>query len=96
MAVLKVKSSVVLAKALELIKEGYSVYACCAIQLAETDLRFEHHQDIKSNALSIFHRFKPKEVREDLKINIQWWPKGDPARLKALEKAINAALKGND
>lgn len=93
---IKVRSSAVLAEALVRIKDGRQRYACAAIQDVETDLRYEHKEDVKSNATKTWMRFKPDHVSESLKSLQEWWPVGSQIRIETLEKAIAAALKAND
>lgn len=94
---MKVKSSVILTAALALIETGEQTYACAAIQDVETQMRWDlNGENIVSKAQNIFNRFKPKSIPErDASIQ-QWWPKGAPERLQALQDAIKAAIKAQD
>lgn len=93
---IKVKASEVLSKALELIKSKEQTFVCAAIQDVETQIRWDRKEDVKSNAMKIWWRFKPDKVSDNLKNLQQWWDKGDPLRIETLEKAIAVAKKAND
>ena len=91
------KSSTVLEEALKRIEDGSQSYACAAIQDVETDMRYaNNNRDVKTRATLIWMRFKPKCVDESMKLMQAWWPKKDPARIDALNKAIAQAKKAND
>ena len=94
---MKVKSSVILAKALELIQSGEQRYVCAAIQDVETQMRWDEGvPNIISKASKIWMTFKPPHVSDNLKNLQQWWDKGDPKRVETLTKAIETAKKAND
>ncbi len=93
---MKVKAVVILEEALKLIISGEQKFVCSAIQDVETTMRWELRQEITSNALAIFYTFKPKEVRKDVQMYSEWWPKGDERRIEALTKAIALAKKQNN
>lgn len=95
---MKVKSSEVLAKALLLIENGQQQFACAAIQDVETQMRWDlNGENIVSKAQKIFNEFKPKKMQTNPNASImEWWPKGDIARVEALKLAIDRAKKGND
>ena len=91
------KSSTVLEEALKRIVGGTQSYACAAIQDVETDMRYaNNNKDVKTRATQIWLRFKPKEIDESMKLMQAWWPKKDPQRITALNKAIEQAKKAND
>ena len=93
---MKVKSSLVLQKALELILKGEQSFACAAIQDVETQMRWDlNGENIVSKAQKTFDQFKPKRIVSNAAI-MEWWPKGSPERVAALEEAIKVARKGND
>lgn len=93
---IKVKASEVLTEALARIIDKRQAFACAAIQDVETDIRFAKKDEVKSNAMKIFAKFKPPQVREDMKTYGEWWPKGDERRIEALKMAIETAKKAND
>jgi hypothetical protein len=93
---MKVKSSIILADALKLIESGEQTFACAAILDVETALRWEHKENVTSKAMQVFERFRPKRVVDAMKIYGEWWPKGSPDRIIALNAAIVAAKKQND
>ena len=93
---IKVKASEVLTEALARILDKRQFFACAAIQDVETDIRYEKKDEVKSNAAKIFSQFKPKQVRDDMKIFSEWWPKGDERRIDALKMAIEVAKKAKD
>lgn len=95
---MKVKSSVVLAKALELIESKAQTYACAAIQDVEVQMRWDlNGENVISKAQKVFDEFKPPKMKTNLNASImEWWPKGDPARIVALQQAIEVAKKRND
>jgi hypothetical protein len=93
---MKVKASVVLAAALELIKSGKQSFACAAIQDVETQMRLDADgENIISKAQSIFNTFKPERIKSNASI-VEWWPTGSPERIEALEQAIKLAKQRND
>lgn len=93
---IKLKSSYVLGKALQLIKNGSHKYVCAAIQDVETQERWDRGEDVKSNALKVFHQFKPSGILDSRKNIQEWWPVSDPARVDALQKALDKAIKQGD
>ena len=91
------KSSTVLEDALKRIEDGSQSYVCAAIQDVETDMRYANNgKDVKTRATQIWMRFKPAIVEEAMKLTQAWWPKKDPQRIIALNKAIAQAKKAND
>lgn len=93
---MKVKSSVVLTQALALIQSGEQAFACAAIQDVETQMRWDlNGENIVSKAQKTFNQFKPARITSNASI-MEWWPKGSPERLVALQQAIEAAKKAND
>jgi hypothetical protein len=95
---MKVKSSVVLTQALALIESGAQSYACAAIQDVEVQMRWDAGgENVISKAQKVFNAFKPERLAKNPNAAImEWWPKGDVARIEALTQAIAAAKKGND
>ncbi len=93
---MKIKAVIILEEALKLIESGEQKFVCAAIQDVETTMRWECGHEITSNALSVFTTFKPKEVRKDVQIYSEWWPKGDIRRIEALKSAIILAKKQNN
>lgn len=93
---MRIKSSVILQSALDSIVAGEQQYACAAIMLVETNLRWEHNQDVKSNAMQIFSKQMPKRVIIAIRNNSAWWDKGSPERVEALQLAINEAESKGD
>jgi hypothetical protein len=93
---MKVKSSVVLTKALQLIESNQQSFVCAAIQDVETEMRWEANENVVSKAFVIWMQFKPPIIRDDVKHLQQWWPKGDPERIATLQKAIAIAEARND
>lgn len=93
---MKVKASVVLTAALDLILTGKQTFACAAIQDVETQMRWDADgENIVSKAQSIFNTFKPDRIKTNISI-VEWWPKGAPERIAALESAIKLAKQRND
>ena len=93
---MKFKSSFILGEALKRILDGSQQYACAAIQSVETDLRFEHQENVTSKASSVFAKYRPQHVKDNVKDTQNWWPKGDALRVVAIESAIKyAASKGD-
>jgi hypothetical protein len=70
----KLKASFILQHALERIKDGRQRYACAAIQDVETELRWKSNDEVRSNALKVFHQFKPSRINDSLKTLQEWWP----------------------
>jgi len=94
---LKVKSSEILTKALQLIESGEQKFVCAAIQDAETQIRWDTGaNNVISKAMQVWMTFRPKHVSENLKNLAEWWPKGDHVRIDTLKLAIEKAKKGND
>lgn len=93
---MKVKSSVVLELALQVIQQGQQHYACAAIQDVETTMRMEQGENVTSNAQKIFNSFMPKRVNLAIKLYGEWWPKGSEERITALEAAIKQAITKQD
>lgn len=94
---MKVKSSVVLTKALVLIESGEQTYVCAAIQDVETQIRWDNDvANVISKAMQVWMTFKPKNISESRKNLQEWWPKNDPARIETLKSAIVKAKQGND
>ena len=94
---MKVKSSVVLTQALALIETGAQSFACAAIQDVETQMRWDSGENVTSKAQKVFNGFMPERMKENKNASItEWWPKGSPERIEALEAAIQAARKAND
>ena len=93
---MKVKSSVILSGALELIETGTQRYACAAIQDVETDLRFLHNENVTSKAMQVFSRYQPAWVNDNVKLSQTWWPKDSPDRITALKSAIATCLTKGD
>ena len=93
---MKVKSSVVLAEALSRIETKVQSFACAAIQDVETDMRFQHNENVSSKAAMFFSKYKPKIIDENMKATQPWWPKGDQGRIDALNNAIKDALMKKD
>lgn len=94
---MKVKSSLVLQKALVLIQSGEQSFACAAIQDVETQMRWDSGENIISKAQKVFNGFIPENMKTNKNSGIvEWWPKGSPERVEALEAAIKVALKSND
>lgn len=91
------KSSYVLLEALKLINGNKQTYACAAIQDVETTLRYANNgRDVKTNATSIFAKYRPSDIPDNMKASQGWWPKGSALRVEALEKAIEFAKKKGD
>lgn len=94
---MKVKASVILTKALELLENGAQTYVCAAIIDVETTMRWEADvNNIISKATQIWMTFKPKHIGDSNKSIQQWWPNGDPERIATLKLAIEVAKKRND
>lgn len=94
---MKVKSSAVLRQVKSEILRGQHDFICCAIISVETDMRIDSKvNDVTSNAQGIVNTFKPKIIRENMKMSQPWWDKGSPDRMEALDKAILLAVKRND
>lgn len=93
---MKVKSSLVLAMAIQKIQSGETQYGCAAITFSMNDLQDQHGSFAVNKAQMWYERFMPKWVNKDMKGIQRWWPLGDPLRLEALEKARQLALKAND
>ena len=93
---MKVKSSVVLTEALTRIESNIQSFACAAIQDVETDMRFQHNENVSSKASMFFAKYKPKIIDENMKATQPWWPKGSQERITALRNAIKDALTKND
>lgn len=94
---LTVKSSLVLQHALEKLKDGRQCFACAAIMDTELDFSYDNgNRIIKSQALSYMLTHKPSIINDNMKMTQPWWPKDDPLRLEAVEKAIAAAQKRGD
>lgn len=94
---IKLKSSLVLNAALDNILNGSQSFVCAAIQDVETTVRLDKKDEVKSNALKYFSKYRPKHVREDLKTFGEWWPKTDKqSRIAALRAAIDEAVANND
>jgi len=95
---MKVKSSLVLTQALALIQSGEQAFACAAIQDVETQMRWDANgENIVSKAQKVFNGFKPERLAKNPNASImEWWPKGAPERVTALQEAIQVARKAND
>lgn len=96
---IKLKSSDVLTVALGLIESGEQTYACAAILDVHVTARLcspSGTEEATSKAMKLWMTFKPKKIPEANQNTQEWWPKGDPERIKTLEKAIALALKQND
>lgn len=93
---MKVKSSVVLSKALEQIELGAQNFVCAAIQDVETQMRWDSGDNIISKATQLWMTFKPPAIHDNVKSLQQWWPKFDPQRIEVLKLAIAKAKKNND
>jgi hypothetical protein len=93
---MKIKSSIVLQKALDLIQNGEQNFACAAIQDVETQMRWDANgENVTSKAQKVFNGFMPDAIVRNASI-MEWWPKGAPERVTALQEAIKAAKKAND
>ena len=93
---MKVKSSLVLAMAIDKIKSGETLYGCSAISFSVSDLHDLHGSFPVNKAQSYYEKFMPEWVNKSLKGIQRWWPLGDQRRLDALEAARQLALKAND
>ena len=93
---MKMKSSDVLRQALNSLLLGTQQYACAAIQDAETTKRFEVGEEITSNAAGVLSKFMPSDQDKRIKLYGQWWPKGSPLRIEAVEKALKMAISRGD
>lgn len=93
---MKVKSSLVLTKALAQIESGAQNFVCAAIQDVETQMRWDSGDNIISKANQVWLTFKPPAIHDNVKSLQQWWPKFDPRRIEALKLAITKAAKNND
>lgn len=93
---MKVKSSIILAESLKLIESGEQSFACAAILDVETSLRWQHKENVTSKAMQVFEKFRPKGIADAMKLYSEWWPKGSPDRIVALNAAIAVAKKQND
>lgn len=92
---MKVKASLVLTKALELIETQQQSFVCAAILDVEVAMRWDQNQEISSKAMPIWMTFVPKEIKSNQSIR-EWWPKGDVRRIETLKSAIATAKKRND
>lgn len=93
---MKVKSSIILAMAIEKIKSGETKYGCAAITFSMNDLQDQHGSYTVTKAQMHFNKMCPPKVRKEMMLNAEWWPVGAPERLEALEAARQLALKAND
>jgi hypothetical protein len=93
---MKVKSSLVLAMAIDKIKSGETQYGCAAITFSMNDLQDQHGSFPVNKAQKHYEHFMPEWVNLSMKGIQRWWPLGDPLRLEALEAARQRALKSND
>lgn len=93
---MKVESSFVLRAALAKIQSGEQSFVCAAILDVETQMRWDNAgENVVSKAQSIFNTQKPDYIKSNASIR-EWWPKGAPERIAALEKAIALAKQRND
>jgi hypothetical protein len=92
----KLKSSIVLQDALDMITDGRHRFVCAAIQDVETSVRLDTGVEVKSGAMKLFLKFKPAHIKDDVRTIQEWWPKGSELRVQALQDAITLAKKQGD
>ena len=93
---MKVKSSIILTKALHLIESKQLSFVCAAIDRVFADMVQEANENIVSNASTIWMQLNPPHISDDIKYGKAWWPKGDPKRIATLRTAITIAESRND